>query len=376
MADTARMRPFALLLAALAAACASAPTVPDAPAGEAAPPAPRPEAKPKEVYLCRYKLDRYVLPDGELRHQADALPFARIEENVTSNVELTLPHGPAAQGLKVGLGYRGVVVWGHFKPKKPFRVTSHVPLAFGPVLSFRAGASVDWVDGTPDGQLLAEAHAPTSFRPAGPLRTRLRCEDTTIGHVARKPDAEGAPDAGQPPRVDLHEGVDIPVAAEPGGAVEGVLRFEKESWNSSAVVLEERGDALKVRWSSWPARVEGWVQRMHAGKPEELSNVFGGLRGVGGLGSREGRGDPPRVRCQKTVELHVARDGKLTRVGELRKGAAVERLATFDTFTQVGLPELSWVKLEPRASWAVVAGALEACLAEPLPVPPPPPVAR
>ena len=329
----------------------------------------------REVYVCRYKLNPYYLPEGELRVRGDLPPFATVESARAAGTELTLPWGPARQGLQAKFTSGWVTLRTHFLPRKGLQVVSHNPLAFGTVLAFEPGARLEWLDSTDDGKMLVEVRRPENYQPTMPLRARVRCEDTTIGVADRKKSEPEPADAGTPAVVELADRVDIPVSATPGGPPEGTLRFEKDDWRDEARVLGEERGQLKIRKGLWPAVVTGWVPRQHTRAIDEkdrVSNLFGAVGGLGLRGSSEGSGKPAWPRCAQGVDLFLAVGGQLYPVGEVHKGAAVLEKERLSGWVTVKLPELEWVQLLPAASWALKPGALERCLAGPPPPAPKP----
>lgn len=311
-------------------------------------------------FFCRYKLNPWYLPGGELRLGGGQAPFASFDASHRAGVELTMPFGPAAQGMEAVFTSGWVTFRGHYLPKKPFQVSALVPLQFGPVLSFEEGASVAWLGSDEAGRMLVEREAPEHYRPAASLRTTLRCEDTTLGRdFPHRPRAEAA----EPRRLLLAAGVDIPVSATPGGAVEGHLRYEQDDWGREAELLEEGEERVRLRKALWPGSVEGWVARSQTAAPAEEGGMGGIFGAIGGLGMRgEGRGTPDHPRCAAEVALYLARDGALVKIGEIHKHAAVLAGEKLPGWTVISLPELDWLKLAPGASWALAHEELARCL--------------
>lgn len=329
-------------------------------------PSPVPATRPAANFFCRYKLNPWYLPGGELRLAPGEAPFASFEQSGRAGVELTMPFGPASQGMHVVFTSGWVTFRAHYLPAKPFNVFTRAPLQFGSVLSFDPGAAVSWLGTDEAGRMLIEREPPHHYRPvAGSLRTSIACEDTTIGRVAR--DKASQSETGDTRWLLLAPDVDIPVSATAGGPAEGHLRYGKDDYGREVQVLEEAPEHVRIRKTLWPGIVSGWIPRAHtAAKNEEVADILGAL---GGLGYRigEGRGTPDYPRCAEQVTLYLARDGALAVVGEIRKEAAVLAGERLPGWTTISLPELDWLRLAPGASWALLQEDVARCLPAPLP---------
>lgn len=327
---------------------------------------------PPERFVCRYTKNPTYLSGGTL--SLAGRPYATFEESETVGLELTIPPGQGLPPLPVRFTTGWVTFRSNYVPKDGLMVYPVEPLRQGVYTHARDGRMR--VLGTTDrGLVEVEPLLSDAFRPTAPLRAQLTCEQTRISpsYQSGSGDTESEPDGGDKPEVELPHDTEVPVSEGPGGAPAGVLYFRSPTKagvlreDLRATVLEARPEALRIRRSVWPGVVEGWVPRAltKAVAPPKFSTIFGNGGLLGGIVG--GRGKPSWPRCASEVDLYLARDGALERVGELHAKAAVLEKGQSAGWTEVELPELKWINLEPGVTWALKAGGLSRCLMPPTP---------
>lgn len=95
---------------------------------------------PSASFFCRYKLNPWYLPDGELRLAPGQAPFASFERSRRAGVELSLPFDLASQGMDAVFTSGWVTVRAHYLPAEPFKVFTRTREASGVDAHLLAGA--------------------------------------------------------------------------------------------------------------------------------------------------------------------------------------------------------------------------------------------
>lgn len=342
------------MMAVLAAGCAA--------------PQVRSEAQPArdERYFCRYTKNPASLPEGALSLTREGPPVARFVSKNARQVGLTMtvpPDGVAPVRTDFTTGWVTYRLW--LTPSAPLRLYPLEAERVGEVLELGRGTALtsDGLDATGRKYLL-RPQLPKEWLPTTAPTLALACEDTAMtSGVTKWPDE---PDGGVVERRELVADADIPFSAAPGLPPEGVLHVPAPKPDNvlrapglTATVLEQRGDAVKVRVQLWPTRLTGWIDAKFTA-PKSTSDVYG-VGGLGMLGGRDGSGKPQWERCGTGVPLFLLRDGVLEPAGELRPKAAFEVGSQTASWTEVTLPENAWLTLEPGLAWALKPGDLERC---------------
>jgi hypothetical protein len=274
-------------------------------------------------------------------------------------LELTLPWEAGAP-LKATFTTGWVTYRTWLRPARPLRVYPLAPLKLG-VLELGRYTPLEYL-GLEGRRMRARPVLDGEWRPVRPLELTLSCEETAItsGRKSWDDDAD-ASDGGTRRSVALPAEQDLPLSATPGGPPEGVLRLKPSALARVVPVLEEQGDAVRVRVSVWPARVTGWMPKQLASPQENASDIFGALGGIMGREVSDGAGKPSWPRCGTGVPLYLVRGGALEPAGELRPNAAYEVKQETAGWTEIALPENAWLELEPGLSWALKPGDLAVC---------------
>ncbi|MBL9038260.1 MAG: hypothetical protein JNG84_07100 [Archangium sp.] len=319
-------------------------------------------------FFCRYQKNPIGLSPGVL--ELSGRPFGRFTVSPTVGLDLKVPLGPVTQPLGLNATTGWVTLRAQYRPTEGLRLHAVNPVTMGVYSLGRYGAyrSV----GQRENRFELEPEASRVFFPTRPLRVQLTCEETSL----TVPNDKGNFDQAEEPvdQVEVAFDVDIPVSATPGGTPVGRLRFTPELVDTVssgppappepdvrlAAKLDERDGWVHIRADDWPGVVKGWVPQRFVKPHPPVDSGNGGIFGIGGTSPKAEK--PTWPRCTNEVPLFIARGTSLERVGTVHPGAAVVQRGRLERWTEVDLPELAWLTLEPGVTWALAPDDLPRCL--------------
>ncbi len=293
-----------------------------------------------------------------LRARPDAPSFGTVDGGAQRlSVRVSLPTGAGGiavvridgEGLQVD-GFVGGGAW--LYPRKPVRVS--------PTVVVGGGTTLSWVGGSA-GHVDIESKPPEGYRPARPLRASIACDALSLAVEAMSDDrlraATGLPDALR--TSPLKTRVDIPVAVEPKGAVDGTLRLGAENAQDKFEIVAESAGFAEVVVPRTNAVVHGWIPARFLAAARRDEATIGEVYGVGGLGLRGG--GPAGRTCKTELPVMVRLGDRVDSIGVLHAGTLFHTHAAVGEHTVITLPKVSWLSLEKHAQLAVPTAALEKC---------------
>jgi hypothetical protein len=300
------------------------------------------------------------LGDVSLSASADGPPFAKLA-SWQKGPRATLAVG-AVLGVAIsgdGLELRAVAAPGPWLfPRRPLRIGRVVIAASGAHLTLRDPA-----------QLIVALDEIDGFKPAQPLQATVDCDALSLDLVklrdARK--ATGFPATKR--RLLLRGGVDVPIAAEPAGEIQGTLSFTDELAPEVEVVKQASGWS-QIVIDQYSTLIYGWVPSGFVHKPEPAGDMLGGVMGgLGGFGlSGRGLGGPPPRSCTGPLAVSLRQRKRVApgEIGSVQPGTRFFTRATDERWTAIELESLPWLQLLPGNELVVATSELQRCEASSL----------
>ena len=289
------------------------------------------------------------LPPGEL--QVRGVVFGAVKDfQYHHEVTLWPPQGPWSQRtpLLIDTGHVRLAV--ELLPAKPVTLYLRKPLRFGvftaataqPVRSLNRAGS----------KLTLQSTAPAIFTPREALTVQAPCDAVSLEWQSSFEDSQAT--SGE--RVMIAPGREFPITSSLTAPLAGTITLVDEQ---DVIVLERRGEQLRVRWSVDEGVFEGWIPSV-ATAPAE-----GGYgSGVGSLRGKQGFEvdvlDDGMTRCLQNVTLSARVGTELAPLGQLKAGTPFQVKHADASGTVIAL-ELDGITLHPGAELVLSADAWRDC---------------